>query len=144
MQLVKTFPPQVKEWKHLGVATFSVKCETLPEEYSFILSSPENTKEKDCIYFDVDISKKIMNLVNRKYPFIGHIRYRYLIKNKNETPTPEFCFSLVKDAASNYAVYLHNLTRKTNLAGIKINKADFEVLKNDLATAIENWKNNHS
>ena len=120
-------------------ATFSVKCEVLPEEYAFKLTAAEGAKEKDCVYFDVEIIKKIMNLVNNRYPFLAHIHYRYEIKNKNEKPSVEFCFSLVQDAAINFAMYLLNMTKKTNLAGTKIQKPDFELLKNDISAAIEKW-----
>lgn len=142
MEVVKVFPPQIKTWKHMPVENFANDLETPAEEYTLEITPPE-PGDKDIVYFNITITKKIINQPYLSVPFAGSIYYHYKVKTDYELPTSEFFFSLVNDAASNFAVYFLYQNRKTNLVGFKVLKPSFESLKDNIQNAIDTWVTLH-
>ncbi len=140
MQVIKSFPPQVKEWKHRPTEDFEKKVEEPAEQYTLEITPPL-PGDKDILYFDVTVEKQIINARSRMVPFHGIIYYHFKVKTNNETITPEFCFSVIRDAAGNFAAYFQNNTRKNNLKGYKLKKPEFELLQKQIEKAIDIWKN---
>ena len=143
MQLLKVFPPQIKEWRHLAKEHFSNNLEAPAEQY-FLEITPSEPEDKDIIYFNVSIEKKLVNIPQQSRPFLANMFFHFKVKTNNETPTAEFYFSLIETAVLNFAVYFYEKTKKTNLKGYKIQKANFELIRNDIQKAIDTWSRNNS
>jgi hypothetical protein len=139
MQLVKAYPPQVKEWKHMAKEHFAPEIEEPAEQYTLEIT-PSDPTDKDFVYFNVSIEKKLVNIPHRSKPFTATIYYHFKVKTNHEIPTAEFYFSLIETAASSFAIYFYENVKKTNLKGHKIHKPSFKLLQDDIQKAINNWK----
>ena len=139
MELIKAYPPQVKEWKHGPNIDFTGDMEEPAEQYILEITPPEPT-DKDFMYFNVTVKKEILNPKLRKQLFSANLYYHFKVKTNNEAPTAEFYFSLIESAALNFAIYYYENIKKTNLKGHKIKKPLFETLRADIQKAIDTWK----
>ena len=142
MEVIKAYPPQVKEWVHAQKSDFEGDIEEPAEQYILEITPPDPA-DKDFIYLNVTIEKKILNPRRRLQPFSASLYFHFKVKANNETPTPEFYFSLIETAAVNFAIYFYEKVKKTNLKGHKIKKPYFVLLKNDIQKAVDTWNRLH-